>query len=174
MVRSGVDGLGGGNARRTRRFDDGFAWTVRNAVYDALVARGVPPAPDELAGSLGRRRAEIDAALQRLHDRHALFVERSAGGAIAVRMAHPFSGVPTPFVVRSGGTGYWANCAWDALGIPAALRADAEVAATAADDGSAVRLRIAGGALHAEGDAADVLVHVLLPLRRWYDDLVFT
>ena len=85
-------------------------------------------------------------------------------------MAHPFSGVPTPFRVEIGERSYWANCAWDALGIPAALAADARIAAVHAEDGAAAALAVEGGRVRGHGE----VVHVLQPFRRWYDDLVFT
>jgi hypothetical protein len=56
------------------------------------------------------------------------------------------------------------------LGIPAALHSDAEVEAEYAEDGSPARLSVESGEL--QGDAG--LVHFPLPLRRWYEDLVFT
>jgi hypothetical protein len=37
------------------------------------------------------------------------------------------SGVPTQHAVESGGVRYYGNCAWDALGIPAALGTPARV-----------------------------------------------
>ena len=36
-------------------------------------------------------------------------------------MANPFSAVPTAYRVRAGGRSWYANCAWDAFGICAAL-----------------------------------------------------
>lgn len=57
------------------------------------------------------------------------------------------------------------------LGIPAALRADAEIEAEYAGDGSPVRLSVEGGELR--GGAAG-FVYFPLPLGRWYEDLIFT
>jgi hypothetical protein len=70
----------------------------------------------------------------------------------------------TGWEVRSKGRPYWANCAWDTLGIPAALHADAK-------DGSPARLSVEDVRLRGEGGG---FVHFPLPLRRWYEDLVFT
>lgn len=149
-----------------RDVDDELAWEVRRFVYDAVVARGAPPSTAETATGLGLAPEAARAALLRLHELHALFVDRDGG---RVRMAHPFSGVPTAFRVQSGGVAYWANCAWDALGIPAALGTDAAIAATYAEDRQPAPIEIAGGRVRGSG-----VVHFLLPFRRWYDDLVFT
>ena len=146
--------------------DDDLAWDVRRFVYAVIVARGTPPGVEETAAALGLATEAARAAFLRLHELHALFVDRDR---VAVRMAHPFSGVLTAFPVRSAGVSYWANCAWDALGIPAALGGDAVIAATYADDGQPAAIEIAGGRLRGSG-----VVHFPLPFRRWYDDLVFT
>ena len=144
-----------------------FDWSVRDAVYQEFAAEGRAPSADVLAKMLRAERAEVQAALERLHDRHALFLDPADR---SIRMANPFSNVPTPFRVRANGREYWANCAWDALGIPAALHADAEIDATYADSGEVAAFAIEQGALR--GPA--VVVHFPLPASRWYDDLIQT
>ena len=143
-----------------------FDWTVRNAVYAAILERSVPPSVDETAAVLGVSPDAVRAAYERLNDRHALFL---TPGSHDVRMAHPFSGVPTPFRVESDDRVYWANCAWDALGIPAALHADARIEAPLAS-GETHRFAIAAGRVQ----GWDGIVHFPLPFRRWYDDLIET
>jgi DNA-binding transcriptional MocR family regulator len=143
-----------------------FDWTVRNAVYAAILERTVPPSAEETAAALGVSPDDVRAAYERLNDRHALFL---TPGSHDVRMAHPFSGVPTAFRVESGGRAYWANCAWDALGIPAALHSDARIEAPIAD-GESIRLAIEAGRVK----GWDGVVHYPLPFRRWYDDLIET
>ena len=109
----------------------------------------------------------VRAAYERLNERHALFL---TPGSHQVRMAHPFSGVPTPFRVHAGERSYWANCAWDALGIPAALHADAQIEAETGDDGQPVRITVRAGSVQ----GWDGIVHFAVPFSRWYDDLVAT
>ena len=41
----------------------------------------------------------------------------------------PFSAIPTQVRARANDRWYWANCAWDMLGVPAALHSDAEIEA---------------------------------------------
>jgi hypothetical protein len=86
-------------------------------------------------------------------------------------MLHPFSAVPTPHRVVSAGRSWYANCAWDALGIPAALHADGDVESACADCGEPVRLTVRDGELVG---GADLLVHFVVPARRWWDDIGFT
>jgi hypothetical protein len=143
-----------------------FDWTVRNAVYATILERSVPPTVDETATVLGVSADDVRSAYERLNSRHALFLRP---GSHDVRMAHPFSGVPTAFRVEADGRTYWANCAWDALGIPAALHADARIEAPTGD-GESMRFAIEAGQVKGwQG-----VVHFPLPFRRWYDDLIET
>jgi hypothetical protein len=144
--------------------EDRLGWEVRSFVYAHLVEHGLPSTAEQTATGLGIEPEQTRAAYERLHARHILFLDPETR---EVRMAFPFSGVPTPFRVRSNGRSYWANCAWDMLGIPAALHSDAEVETEYAEHDSPARLSVEGGEL--QGDAG--LVHFPLPLRRWYEDL---
>ena len=141
---------------------------ARSFVYEHLVEHGLPPTAERAATHLGVEPEEARAAYERLDERHALFLDPETR---EVRMAFPFSGVPTPFRVRANGRSYWANCAWDMLGVPAAFHDDAVVEAEYAEDGSPARLSVEGDRLRGEVDG---VVHFPLPLRRWYEDLVFT
>jgi len=84
-------------------------------------------------------------------------------------MAMPFSAVPTPFVVSSGGLQAFANCGWDALGVAAMLHRDAVVVTSCADCGEALEITVTNSRV--EGDA---LLHFALPVRRWWESVVFT
>ena len=143
-----------------------FVWTVRNAVYAAILERTVPPTAAETATTLGLNPEDVRSAYERLNSRHAIFL---TPGSHDVRMAHPFSGVPTAFRVEVDDRTYWANCAWDTLGIPAALHADARIEAPIGD-GESMRFAIEAGQVKGwQG-----VVHFPLPFRRWYDDLIET
>ena len=148
--------------------EDRLDWEARTFVYEYLLVHGLPPASERAATALGVGPEEARAAYERLDERHALFLDPETR---EVRMVFPFSGVRTPFRVRARGRSYWANCAWDMLGVPAVLHEDAEIEAEYAEDGSPARLSVEDGRLCGE---ADGVVHFPLPLRRWYDDLVFT
>jgi hypothetical protein len=102
-----------------------------------------------------------------LHRRHAFFLKP---GASEILMANPFSGVETPFKVYANEKTYFANCAWDSLGIPATLEVDAMIDASCAQTDDLIRLQISDRQIH----DSNALVHFLIPFRDWYDDLVFT
>ncbi|MCL4298768.1 MAG: alkylmercury lyase family protein [Anaerolineae bacterium] len=83
---------------------------------------------------------------------------------------HPFSAIPTPFRVHAQEKAYWANSAWDSLGIPAALHSQARIETRCAESGQPVSLEVRQDRVVDRGD----LIHFLVPFRHWYDDLVFT
>lgn len=146
---------------------DELNWTIREFVYDYIVANERPPSVEEAAFALGRPPEAIQAAYTWLHARHALFLD--ADGR-TIRMAHPFSATAADYRVLANGRSYYANCALDMLGIPAALHADALVEARMAGSGEPITLTIQAGHVHGHGE----VVHLLVPFRHWYDDLVFT
>ena len=70
---------------------------------------------------------------------HILVLQKESG---EILMAMPFSAVPTRFEVKSKGVDYWGTCMWDALGIPAALQADADIHSQCPDCGEALDLTL--------------------------------
>ena len=96
-----------------------FDTTVKVAVYRATAESGSPPLLEVVAEKVGATAAAIKQAYGRLRASRLLLLE---GDGATIRMAPPFSGVPTQHRVTVDGTEYYANCAWDALGIPARTR----------------------------------------------------
>lgn len=141
-------------------------WQMRYTVINGLAESGRAPTAAEAGEVVGLTPAAAQASLQRLHDAHLLLLD----GRGNVLMAHPFSNVPTGYQFQSGGVGYDANCAWDAFGIPAALQRDGVVTALMPAGHGKARIAVRGGEITGDGG----LVHFLLPLRHWYDDLVYT
>ena len=95
-----------------------FDTTVKVAVYRATAESGSPPLLEAVAEKVGATPAAIKQAYGRLRASRLLLLESDG---VTIRMAPPFSGVPTQHRVTVDGIEYYANCAWDALGIPAAL-----------------------------------------------------
>ena len=130
----------------------------------------------ELARETGLAGREVRAALRDLHDARAI-VLTPAGDA--VRMAHPFSAAPMGFVVGADGAGpagyagdrmWWGGCAWDSFGIGAALGEPVTIRTRCPGCGGDLTVR-AGPAQPPEQDLA---VHIPVPARGWWDDVVAT
>jgi hypothetical protein len=141
---------------------------IRNHAYASFVRDGRAQTPTETASALGLDLDEAEAAYRRLHDAHALVLK---SGTTEIRMLNPFSVIETPYRVEAGGRSWFANCAWDALGIPAALHTDGLLEAGCPDCGERFELEVRDGEL-VRGD--DLLVHFVVPARRWWDDIAFT
>lgn len=142
-------------------------WAIRHHVYRFFVENERPPSAAESAEQFHLSPAKARQAYQRLHEAHAFFLEP---GTHDIRMANPLSAVETPFVVYINGRRLYANCAWDTLGIPAMLHADAHIEAVVSPSGDRVTYAIDNGELV----APDALVHFALPFRQWYDNLIHT
>ena len=140
---------------------------LRNHVYRRFVELGRAPRFNELAADLGRDEGEVAEAMRRLHDAHALVLERDGS---RIRMANPFSAIPTPHRVRAAGRWWYANCAWDAFGVLGALAVDGHVSSSCPDCAEPIEIDVTGGA--PAGD--DHVVHINVPAARWWDDIVFT
>ena len=145
-----------------------FDTQVKVHVYDTVAATTKPPTSDEAAKALGTTVEEVEAAFARLFRKRLLVPE--PGRPSAIRMAPPFSGIPTPFVVRANGKEYFANCAWDALGISAALHSDAVVDASDGHTGGPMRLEVRAGTPVPE----PCVIHFAVPAARWWQDIIYT
>lgn len=140
---------------------------VRNATYALFVQQGRAPSAAEVAASMALAEPAVEAAWSRLHDAHALVLDASRR---SLRMANPFSAVPTPYRVTAAGRTWFGNCAWDAFGICAALDCDGTINTVCPDCGGPLTIEVAGG----RPDRSDLLFHCLVPARQWWDDIAFT
>jgi hypothetical protein len=147
--------------------NENLIWDVRAFIYRHFAETTHPPRVEETASHFGLIEEEAASTYEELQKRHAILLRP---GTHTIQMAWPFSGVETPFQVRASSRTYFANCAWDALGIPAALHVDAEIEAVCAQSGDPILLRVTGGQI----SGSDALVHFLVPFMSWYDDLAFT
>ena len=140
---------------------------VKLAIYRSFAEKGRRPTVDEVAQRAGAPTADVLDAYTALRAQRLLLLE--ADGR-SIHMAPPFSGIPTQHVVESAGARYYANCAWDALGIPAALHRPATVLSRCEQSLEPLRLEIGP-----DGPApSDWLYHCLVPAAHWWDDIVFT
>ena len=144
-----------------------FDTQVKLAVYSHLAETGRRPSPGEVVKRIGSDVESVLEAYRRLCAQRVLVLE--ADGS-SIRMAPPFSGVPTQHVVEAGGVQYFANCAWDALGVPAALHKPGTVHSRCEQSGEPFRLNVS---LHGP-EPSDWLFHCLVPAAKWWDDIVFT
>jgi hypothetical protein len=139
---------------------------LRNFTYSLFVELGHAPSAAETALALGLEPRDVAKGWRRLDAEHALVLD--AAGAI--RMANPFSAVPTAYRVQAGGRWWYANCAWDAFGVCAALDSDGRIEASCPDCGEPVTVEVRGG----RPDDESLLFHCVVPAAHWWDDITFT
>jgi hypothetical protein len=135
---------------------------LRNRTYAAFVELGRAPTAAELG-----EEDEVRAAWKQLHDAHALVLNPATA---EIRMANPFSAVPTAYRVNAGGRWWYANCAWDAFGVLSALETDGRIESSCPDCGDGFSFAVAGQTT----GRPDLLFHCLVPAAHWWDDIVFT
>jgi hypothetical protein len=140
---------------------------IKLAIYTHFAETGRKPSPEDVAKRAGTGVANALGAYPRLRAQRVLVLE--ADGA-SIRMAPPFSGIPTQHRVDVGHVHYFANCAWDALAIPAALHRPGTVMSRCEQSGEPLHLEVG---LEGPGPS-DWLFHCLVPAARWWDDIVFT
>ena len=144
-----------------------FDTSVKLAVYRHFAETGAAATPAQLAGQLACSPGDVRASFARLRQNRVLLLEPDGE---TIRMAPPFSGVPTPHRVVVGRQAYFANCAWDALGIPAALHRPAVVHSSCGQSGAPLELEVRRDGPEPSG----WLFHCQVPAARWWTDLVFT
>jgi len=140
---------------------------VRNSTYAMFAKLGRAPTVGEAGRAAGLASDEVEAGWRRLHDGHALVLDL---GTVELRMANPFSAVPTAYRVQAAGRWWYANCAWDAFGICAALHVDGRIETSCPDCGDPLTIEVLD---QRPGDET-LLFHSLVPAAHWWEDIVFT
>ena len=140
---------------------------VKLTIYRHFAETGQAPKVEDVAERVGAAATSVIESYRRLRALRVLVLEDDGP---SIRMAPPFSGVPTQHVVEANGVRYFGNCAWDALGVPAALHRKAVVRSRCEQSGEPLHLDVA-----LEGPSRyDWVFHCLVPASQWWDDIVFT
>jgi hypothetical protein len=140
---------------------------LRRLTYALFVELGRAPTVLETGARAGVPGEDVVAGWRELHEQHALVLDATA---TEIRMANPFSAIPTRYRVEAAGRWWFANCAWDAFGVCAALQVDGRIESTCLDCGEAIEVAVAAR----RPDRDDLVFHCLVPARSWWDDIVFT
>ena len=142
-----------------------FDTRVKLAVYRHFADAASAPTVAQVAASVTASETDVRGALARLFRNRVLVLEWDE-----IRMAPPFSGVPTQHVVVTGERSYTANCAWDALGVLAALHVEGEVHSRCEQSLEPLRLKVGRGGPEPE----PCVIHFAVPAAHWWRDIVYT
>jgi Alkylmercury lyase len=140
---------------------------VKLALFREFAESGRAPSGDRVAAQTGLPTDAVLEAFRSLRDQRLIWLEPDG---VTIRMAPPFSGVPTQHRVESGGVEYYANCAWDTLGVLAALHRPGRVRSRCEQSGEPLNLEVGENG----PEPSTWLYHCLVPAAHWWDDLVFT
>jgi len=145
-----------------------FDTSVKLNIYVMVARTATITTSIDVALGIGSSMAGVEQAFQRLSEKRLLVLE--PGSSSRIRMAPPFSGIETQHRVKIEDKVYFANCAWDAFGIAAALKRDADIESTCADCDEMLTFQIRDGKPLAE----ECVIHFAVPAARWWQDIVYT
>jgi hypothetical protein len=146
--------------------DETLLRTVRLAIYGAIEQSGAAPAAADVARARGLDVRAVEDAYRALAGSHVIVLK---AGMLDIWSAPPFSAVPTAFRARAGRSSWYAPCAWDAFGIPAALDCDARIEARCAWSGDVIPCGVEHGRSYGNG-----VIHLLVPAAHFWENIVFT
>jgi hypothetical protein len=138
---------------------------LRGFLTRAIARHGFAPSTADLASEAGLAEDEVEQGLRRLHDAHALLLHPDRCEPWVV---HPFALSPGSCWVETPKRGYWANCLYCALGIAAALKADARVTTRLGGEARTAIYRVEAGRLL----DSDGVFHLSTPARFWWNNVI--
>jgi hypothetical protein len=140
---------------------------IRYFIIQHFIQQGTAPSTEELCAQLGQSAEEVQAALKRHENAHALVL---APATYNIWMMHPFSAVPTHHIVHTEERDYWANCGWDLLGVPVVVGTDSvsHVGCEHCDEQIEIVAQVGGRIM------GEAVVHFTVPARRFWDNVGYT
>lgn len=143
----------------------------RASLVPRLGRMGSPPYAARVATALVLRRHR---AQERVHERVETHVGEQRIGLARHGGRRPTAGAAgrlpqTAEEASQVAAGHWGNCAWDALGVPAALHGDARITTHCGDCAEPLEVQVERGRPHGE-----VIEHLGVPARDFWKNVVFT
>ena len=143
-----------------------FDGHLRLFVYRHILRHEKSPTVVQMAKALASSTRKVRAGLARLSESHAFMLQENG----ELWRAAPFSCIRTGFPVKVGRRSWYGNCIWDALGIPAMLGKDARIEASCGCCNGDMPVEVKAGKLRSDPG----VIHIAVPAREWYKDVVFT
>ena len=137
------------------------------AVINTFLKQGFAPTIKELADRFDVSFERMVNAMRELQDYHGVVLHPHND---EIWVAHPFSTVPTGFLVSTAEHEWWGNCAWCSLGVAAIANAPVKIATAPGYDRPLVELQVADGNL----DRSDFVIHFPIPMINAWDNVIAT
>ncbi|KAK5993818.1 hypothetical protein PT974_07255 [Cladobotryum mycophilum] len=138
-----------------------------------------PPTVAEIAKETSSSPEEVNTGLEKLEAlQHFTLYKKNVPALSPIAMAHPFSHLPTPYVVIQGERSWWANCAWCGFGLVSMLLRETP--------GQPVALKVNSGSVKEElrfdiqseqvvtSENKNYVVHFAVPPSKFWIDVRYT
>lgn len=143
---------------------------LRKYIFDHFFEHTVAPTLEEAMQKFSLTRAEAFTRFKALEaDHHILLVP----GTQRILMANPYSAVATPFRDYIGDKRFFANCAWDTVGLHVMLGMHTRVESFCHHCGEPIGILLSDGKV-VSSLPKEPLVYLSMPVARWYENLVNT
>jgi hypothetical protein len=136
---------------------------LHSAIIGFVAQHGYAPKLDTLCELLSWSKDECEGVLARLSEIRGAILKP---GSTDIWAIHPFTLMPTPTWVSTSGQGWWANCAWCALGIGAVLGQDIRVSTKAGAHDTDLHFDVRNG----ESSDARLLIHFPFKPSEWWSN----
>lgn len=136
-------------------------------IIDHFLSRGFAPSIEELARRFAVDQQTMRDALCALEEYHGVVLHP---GSSEIWVAHPFSTVPTGFLVSNRAREWWGNCAWCSLGLAAIAEQPVSIKTSPGYDRPPVELVVEDGKLSND----EFVVHFPTPMSQAWDNVIAT
>jgi len=136
-------------------------------IIETFLARGWAPSIHELSERFSVSSDSIQSALRSLQDNHGVVLHPHNH---EIWVVHPFSTVPTGFLVRSNHREWWGNCVWCSLGLAALAGSAVTITTCPGFDRPPVEIHIENGELKNR----NFVVHFPTPMAKAWDNVLAT
>lgn len=144
---------------------------LRHFIFEWCLAKEHPPVIEELIAAFSASREDCRSALLSLEAQRLLVL---LPGTDRILMAHPFSGIVTPFCVdMAHGKRYFANCAWDAIAFHVMLQEDVAITSFCHHCGRSIDVRLSGQRVELAAPPTTVVL-LALPAAQWWKDIILS
>jgi hypothetical protein len=145
---------------------------VRKYLFDSFLEQGEGPVLEDIMQMYNLSRQATSTILHDLETNRTLVL---VPGTVRVYMVNPFSNVPTPFKVSTGGRGYFAASAVDAMGFHPMLHdQDTTINSYCHHCAMPLRVRLKNGKVAEDSNNDETIVSITVPARNWWDNIVNT
>jgi len=117
-----------------------FPIALRRFVYDHLLSRGLPPSSEQIGEHFGVSTDDARHAIGSLKIGKTVLPHPTTG---EIWMAGPFAARPSTYRVVGKRLAWWANCAWDMLGVATIVAEPVDIETRCTDCGDPIALHLA-------------------------------